>query len=123
MAGALFAVHPVHTEAVTWIAGVGDLACGIFFLATLLTFFRYLKSQQTKWLWASSVCLLAALFSKEMAATFPIIAGLGGDLEQGLPAKSQSDRNGLLAVPRSDRHLCGVSNHRRWIETSVCRRS
>src|SRR5262245_42454155 len=43
-AGALFAVHPVHTEAVTWIAGVGDLACGTFYFAALLTFLKYLRS-------------------------------------------------------------------------------
>src|SRR3989449_10942185 len=28
---ALFAVHPVHTEAVAWIAGVPDVACGAFY--------------------------------------------------------------------------------------------
>jgi tetratricopeptide (TPR) repeat protein len=71
LAGALFAVHPVHTEAVTWIAGVGDLACGAFYSAALLTFLRYLNSRSQKWLWLSLTCFLGALFSKEMAATLP----------------------------------------------------
>jgi protein O-mannosyl-transferase len=71
LAGALFAVHPVHTEAVTWIAGVGDLACGTFYSGALLTLLRYLNSRSMKWLWLSLICFLAALFSKEMAATFP----------------------------------------------------
>src|SRR5262249_8582877 len=71
LAGALFAVHPVHTEAVTWIAGVGDVACGIFYFAALLAFLRHLDSGNVKWLWLSLICFLAALFSKEMAATLP----------------------------------------------------
>src|SRR5262249_43994344 len=50
---ALFAAHPVHTEAVSWIAGVGDLECGFFYFAALYTFLRGLKSPsgQQKWLW------------------------------------------------------------------------
>jgi Tfp pilus assembly protein PilF len=71
LAGVLFAVHPVHTEAVTWIAGVGDVACGIFYFAALLTFLRHLDTENVKWLWLSLICFLAALFSKEMAATLP----------------------------------------------------
>jgi tetratricopeptide (TPR) repeat protein len=76
MVSAIFAVHPVHTEAVTWIAGVGDLACGIFYVAALLGFVRYRKTSQSNWLWISCVCFLAALFSKEMAVTFPLVAFL-----------------------------------------------
>ncbi len=35
-AAALFAVHPVHTQSVTWIAGRTDLFAALFFLAALL---------------------------------------------------------------------------------------
>jgi protein O-mannosyl-transferase len=76
LAGSIFAVHPVHTEAVTWIAGVGDLACGTFYFAALATFLRYCRSGVQKWRWISAICFLAALFSKEMAATFPIVVFL-----------------------------------------------
>src|SRR5215510_4623298 len=76
LAASLFAVHPVHTESVTWIAGVGDVACGIFYFAALLTCFRYIDSQKPKWLWISSGSFLFALFSKEMAATLPIVVFL-----------------------------------------------
>jgi hypothetical protein len=76
LAGAFFAVHPVHTEAVTWIAGVGDLACGVFYSGALLTLLRYLQSRNLKWLWLSLICFFGALFSKEMAATFPGIVFL-----------------------------------------------
>lgn len=76
LAGSIFAVHPVHTEAVTWIAGVGDLACGAFYFGALASLFRYLRSGIARWRWISSICFLAALFSKEMAATFPIVVFL-----------------------------------------------
>jgi len=71
MAGALFGTHPVHTEAVSWIAGVGDLLCGIFYFAALAAFLRYRSSQKPVWLWMSSLSFLGALLSKEMAATLP----------------------------------------------------
>ena len=32
-AAAIFAVHPVHAESVSWVAGVTDLACAAFYLA------------------------------------------------------------------------------------------
>jgi protein O-mannosyl-transferase len=73
MAGALFAVHPVHTEAVTWIAGVGDVACSIFYFAALLTFLRHLTDRNPRWLWISAMCFLGALFSKEVGITVPIV--------------------------------------------------
>jgi len=76
LAGALFVVHPVHTEAVSWIAGVGDTAGGVFYFAGMWAFVRYLNRGAWKWLLLSSVFCLAALFSKEMAVTFPALAFL-----------------------------------------------
>jgi len=38
-AAALFAVHPIHSEAVDWISALPDIACTIFFLTAFL-FFR-----------------------------------------------------------------------------------
>jgi tetratricopeptide (TPR) repeat protein len=73
-AAGLFAVHPIHTEAVTWIAGVGDLACGIFYIGALLAFLRYRTRRSANWMIISCACFLAALFSKEMAVTFPVVA-------------------------------------------------
>ena len=74
ISAALFAVHPVHTEAVSWIAGVGDVSAAVFYFGGLFTFLRYLKDRRMSWLWASAACLFAALLSKEMAATLPLVA-------------------------------------------------
>ena len=40
MAAVLFAAHPIHTEAVTWVAGVPELT---FTLFSLLSFLLYIK--------------------------------------------------------------------------------
>jgi len=74
----LFALHPVHSEAVTFISGRMDPLCMFFFL---LSFFLYLKSTvlSTYQLTNLSTYLLSlfsfilALFSKEMAITLPLV--------------------------------------------------
>jgi tetratricopeptide (TPR) repeat protein len=71
---ALFAVHPVHVEAVAWIAGAGELACGFFYFTALWTFCRYLNIGRGVWLGVSAICFLLALLSKEMAVTLPVAA-------------------------------------------------
>lgn len=79
---ALFAVHPVHTEAVAWIAGVPDVACGAFYFCSMWMFLRYLRTRSAKYVWMASAAFMAALLSKEMAITLPfvllIICGIRG---------------------------------------------
>ena len=73
---ALFAVHPVHVEAVSWIAGAGELSCGLFYFGALWTFCRYLNRGRGVWLALSAASFFLALLSKEMAVTFPAAAFL-----------------------------------------------
>ena len=71
----LFAVHPVHTEAVTWIAGLPDLSFAFLFL---LSFYLYMPPAGGKpasaWSYPLSVVsfFLAAL-CKEPALTLPAV--------------------------------------------------
>jgi tetratricopeptide (TPR) repeat protein len=74
LAGALFAVHPIHSEAVAWIAAFPDVACGAFYFASLWALLRSAIGRHSRWLWTSASLLLLALFSKEMAVTLPVIA-------------------------------------------------
>jgi Tfp pilus assembly protein PilF len=76
LAAALFAVHPIHTEAVSWIAGVGDLACGLFYFSGLCAYVQYFRTHKKAYLWGSAACCLLALLSKEAAITFPIVAAM-----------------------------------------------
>ena len=75
----LFAVHPIHTESVTWIAGITDLELSFFFLLTFLLYLRLEKSgsPQTVTVWSYLPMLGAyvlALLSKEQALMLPLLA-------------------------------------------------
>ena len=73
-AAALFAVHPVHTEAVAWISGVMDVACAFF---SLLALYLYATRDDRAWSLLrealSLAALLLGLFSKEPAAVVPLV--------------------------------------------------
>jgi tetratricopeptide (TPR) repeat protein len=66
VAAVLFAVHPVHTEAVNWIAGLPDLEATFFFL---LTFWLFSKTGAMDWKRQALIVLSfgLALLSKEPA--------------------------------------------------------
>ena len=76
-ASILFALHPIHTEPVAWVAAVTDLEVTFF---VLITFWLYLDLERsaTKWhAWKSfamSGCFGLALASKEQALVLPILA-------------------------------------------------
>ena len=67
-AAILFAVHPVHSEAVSWIVGRAELLCGLLMFLAI----RFATNR----LPLAMVLLLLALMSKEMAITTPFLAVL-----------------------------------------------
>jgi protein O-mannosyl-transferase len=73
LAGLVFAVHPIHTEVVAWIAALPDAGCGAFYLISLWAYLRYVKVNKPSWLWLSAGAYLTALFFKEMAVTLPAL--------------------------------------------------
>ena len=77
VAGALlFAVHPVHTESVSWISGRTDVLATLFFLAALNVHIRFRGASlvgRFATVSVSCVCLMAAILSKEVALSFPIV--------------------------------------------------
>lgn len=76
-AALLFAVHPVHTESVAWIAGSPDLLFAVFLLGSLWFANNRSESGSTRDLAAALVLYGLALFSKEVAfACFPVFAVL-----------------------------------------------
>ncbi len=84
-AAALFAVHPVHSEAVDWISALPELGCATFFLISFALFLstqdRGLDPTPTRRFlplhWAllclSLLAFAAALLWKETAMVFPAI--------------------------------------------------
>jgi len=73
----LFALHPMHVESVSWIAGRTDVLCGLFFF---LAFIFHVLSDRNSWfLIVGAFTFYLSLLSKEVAVVFPIVA-LGFDL-------------------------------------------
>jgi hypothetical protein len=72
VAALLFAVHPIHTEAVAWASGVQDVSFTFFYL---LSFYFYLKTEGVwgKGFVLSLVFFFFAALSKEPALTLPIL--------------------------------------------------
>lgn len=84
----IFAVHPVHTEAVSWISGRTDSMVTMFFFASFLFYIEYtkelrfeskehslqtVKGNKTIYLLLSLIFYSLGLLSKEMIVTMPFI--------------------------------------------------
>ncbi|MFC1514950.1 tetratricopeptide repeat protein [Candidatus Omnitrophota bacterium] len=73
----LFASHPIHTEAVTWIKNRCDPLTLLFFLSSILLFIRYTSQHKTRprviSYSAAFFCFILALLSKEMAIALPLV--------------------------------------------------
>jgi tetratricopeptide (TPR) repeat protein len=71
----LWALHPVHVEAVAWISCLPDIGCGFFCLIAFLLFLRaeVEGKDQLRLTVLSALALLSALFFKEMALGFPLL--------------------------------------------------
>jgi len=72
-AAALFAVHPLMTEAVGLVASRSELLVGTFLLSSLHCFHRAFESRRTIWLAGGLVLFLTALGTKETAAMLPFL--------------------------------------------------
>lgn len=73
MGSVLFASHPIHTEAVTYISGRGDLIMSFFLLSGTLLFLQ--SERRRSWLLyvASLPLFFFSLLSKETAVIFPLL--------------------------------------------------
>lgn len=71
----VFAVHPIHTEAVTWVSGRTDSLSFTFFVAAFIYYLKYSSSSNVKradvYIIMMSIFYILALLAKEMAITLP----------------------------------------------------
>jgi hypothetical protein len=81
--GLLFALYPLHPEAVAWIIGRVDVQCGLFYLASLYCYLLWRGNDGKGLLIASLVAFSLALPAKEMAATLPAVITLAEVLLPG----------------------------------------
>ncbi len=76
LAGLFFALHPIHTESVAWIAAVTDLELTLFCLLAFLLFLRLDERplrHSARIHAAMLACFALALLSKETAMTLPFL--------------------------------------------------
>ena len=100
VAAILFAVHPTHVEAVTWISGRTDLWVSVFMLAATWLYHTSLRSRgwhRAGWYAGSMGAMSAGLLFKEAAvllpAVFLLLEGLGPRVNA---ARGGSWRHALL---------------------------
>lgn len=78
IAGLLFAVHPLHSEAVAYAVGVGETQATFFALLALFLYGNAMKNDTTRWgrYALSLLCYAIALFTKESAAALLVLLPL-----------------------------------------------
>ncbi len=70
---ALFAVHPLHVESVTWISERKDVLSAVFFMLTLGAYVRYVRSPSIGRYLTMSILFALGLMSKPMLVTVPLV--------------------------------------------------
>ena len=87
--GALvFALHPIHPEAVSWIAGRVDVLSAFFFLLTIRCYLAYRWTGRGRHLLLSMVAMGLGLVSKESVVVTPVVLlalDVGLKLSRGTP--------------------------------------
>jgi len=76
LSGAVFAFHPIHTEAVSLFLGRSDLLCSLFFLISFLFYIKFSYSTgdiKKLFYYFSLIAFSLSLLSKEMAIILPFV--------------------------------------------------
>lgn len=95
VAGLIFAVHPVHVEAVANVVGRAELMAGVF---TLLSVWAVVEKESVWW---SAVAWGAGLLSKENAAVAPGLIAAAWYLGLGRAGVERPSRKHMVAVAAS----------------------
>jgi protein O-mannosyl-transferase len=77
VAGLAFGIHPLRAESVAWATDRGDVLCGTFYLAALLAYVCAVdgggRLRWRPWGALALLAMAAALLSKEIAVTLPVV--------------------------------------------------
>jgi len=80
-AGLLFALHPIHVEAVAWMAGRSDTLCAVFGLAAIAAFLSHARTLRWRWYALAVGFAACSMLAKEtgvaIAALVPCLALVG----------------------------------------------
>lgn len=73
LAGAVFALHPVHAESVAWVTERKNVLSGLFYLLSLGCWLRFDASGGRRCYAAALVLFVAALLSKTVTCSLPVV--------------------------------------------------
>ncbi len=104
----LWLVHPLHVEAVAWISALPDLGAGFFYLLAFLLFCNAETAGQRKLEnhLLAALAFLTALFFKEMAVSFPLMALAYWFFFPG--SERREGRTARLGGRNHDENLCAL---------------
>ncbi len=69
---ALFGIHPMRSESVAWVTERKDVLYGLFYIAALLSYWKYLVAQKSKFYAFTLILGLLSLFAKIQAVSLPL---------------------------------------------------
>jgi hypothetical protein len=72
----IFAVLPVHVEAVSWIAGRPYLLCGLFVLLSLTALVLYSQTENKKYLWSFLILTFFTFLADQTRSTALLLLGI-----------------------------------------------
>ena len=72
MVAAVFAVHPLHVESVAWVIERKDVLSGLFYLAAVLTYMRFVEQPNPQRYSCSLALYAAGMLSKSIVVTLPV---------------------------------------------------
>ena len=73
VASTLFAIHPLHVESVAWIAQRKDQVVAFFFIQAIIYYLFYIENRKRHCYALAIITFIAALLSKPVAVTIPVI--------------------------------------------------
>jgi hypothetical protein len=95
IAGLLFAVHPIHVEAVANIVGRAELMCALGVLGAVILFLKPLTTWRAV---AITACALVAILSKEQGMLAPLLLLVLAPARRGLLPPEERKKSLLLLI-------------------------
>lgn len=84
----IFGIHPMHVESVAWVSERKDVLYTLFFLLSLIQYWRFVESGKPARLWISFFLFFLSLLSKPAAIILPFVLLLL-DYWKGRPIKGK----------------------------------
>lgn len=69
----IFGIHPMHVESVAWVSERKDVLYTLFFLLSLLQYWKFLQSGRSSRLWLCFLLFAFSLLSKPAAIILPLV--------------------------------------------------